>query len=80
MEEADSLDRILYHGASISLGSNSRPPFAGIIQLKYLDSVYVPGATHASRKRLMIVGDVHGCKDERMLLILSLTHQTSNQL
>jgi hypothetical protein len=46
-------------------GINVRPEFAGLLQVQYLDSKLVPGATHGSPKRLIVVGDVHGCKAER---------------
>jgi hypothetical protein len=65
MEEEDLLDTSLYQSNPRPFGSNVRPEFTGMIQVQYLDSHYLPGATHASRKRLVVVGDVHGCKEER---------------
>ncbi|KAK5003280.1 hypothetical protein LTR28_010364, partial [Elasticomyces elasticus] len=37
-----------------------------IVQVETLDSMYVPGGEHdpEGRKRLVFVGDVHGCKNE----------------
>lgn len=43
-------------------GSNVRPIFTDIIQLRTLDKTLVPGRDE--RIRLIVVGDVHGCKDE----------------
>jgi hypothetical protein len=48
-------------------GINARPQFADMVQLRHLDSKYLPGATHSGISRLVIVGDVHGCKAERRL-------------
>lgn len=51
-------------------GTNSNPQFDGLIQIRTLDPNLVPGniagvvSGKSSRKRLIIVGDVHGCKDE----------------
>lgn len=52
-------------------GSHSMPKFHNLIQLKNLDLEYLPEALQGgedrgtrSQKRLVIVGDVHGCKDE----------------
>ena len=45
-------------------GTNMRPKFADIKQVEKLDANLVP----KGKKRLMVVGDVHGCKDERMHL------------
>ena len=46
-------------------GSNMRPKFKDIIQLETLDSSLVPHGGKDS-VRLIVVGDVHGCTDERM--------------
>jgi hypothetical protein len=49
-------------------GTNARPEFIDMIHLKTLDSKLIPNdKTHerGSGKRLVFVGDVHGCKDER---------------
>jgi hypothetical protein len=48
-------------------GVNARPQFADMIQVRHLDSKYLPGATHSGITRLIVVGDVHGCKTERKL-------------
>jgi hypothetical protein len=49
-------------------GINARPQFADMLQLRHLDSKYLPGATHSGVTRLIIIGDVHGCKTERTYL------------
>lgn len=47
-------------------GANMRPMFADMVQLGTLDSNLVPTREGKDRdRRLIIVGDVHGCKDER---------------
>jgi hypothetical protein len=72
MEVDDDFDRGMSQSSreSGAFGINVRPEFADMLQVQYLDSKFVPGATHGSRKRLVVVGDVHGCKDERKLLLL----------
>lgn len=47
-------------------GANVRPKFQDMIQLKTLDESLLPaGSKHRDgRKRLIIVGDIHGCKEE----------------
>ena len=61
----ESLDERMKTGKGW-FGINLRPKFADIIQVKDLDRDLIP---HGGRKRtrLIVVGDVHGCKDERML-------------
>lgn len=54
-------------------GTNARPHFANMIQLKTLDKELLPGAKVSKRSgkspRLVFVGDVHGCKDELVKLL-----------
>lgn len=52
-------------------GSNSVPRFDDLTQIASLDPALVPGAEtqgsksgSRSQKRLIVVGDVHGCKEE----------------
>lgn len=50
-------------------GSNSLPKFTDMIHLRTLDPSLVPGdqplsENNPNRRRLVVVGDVHGCKDE----------------
>lgn len=51
-------------------GVNSSPQSGGLVQIRTLNPDLVPGdlagvkAGKSSRKRLIIVGDVHGCKEE----------------
>jgi hypothetical protein len=52
-------------------GTNSLPTFDNLIQIGTLDPTLVPGAEAVadgsrSEKRLIMIGDVHGCKEERM--------------
>jgi hypothetical protein len=51
-----------------SFGANIRPAFADMIQLETLDSTLVPSGTGPEDKRLVFIGDVHGCSEERKFL------------
>lgn len=49
-----------------SFGANIRPEFTDMIHLKSLDVELLPGSKQSKDdRRLIVVGDVHGCKDER---------------
>jgi hypothetical protein len=48
--------------------ANARPQFADMIQVQQLDSRLLPGSEDASKARLVVVGDVHGCKEERTFI------------
>lgn len=45
-------------------GTNMLPEFVGITQVKTLDKYFVPGSRDS--RRLIFIGDVHGCRDECM--------------
>lgn len=50
-------------------GTNSLPKFDDLIQIETLDPSLVPGAQlegeqAGPKRRLVVVGDVHGCKEE----------------
>lgn len=45
-------------------GENTRPEFLDMVQVKLLDRDLVP-QIQGSRKRLVVIGDVHGCNEER---------------
>ena len=49
-------------------GENMRPEFLDMVQVKTLDQDLVPG--REDRKRLIVIGDVHGCNDERKFIDL----------
>jgi hypothetical protein len=70
----ESFDRSLLQSSRDggTFGINVRPEFTDMLQVQYLDSKFVPGATHGSKQRLVVVGDVHGCKEERRLPILPI--------
>ncbi|MCJ1388556.1 hypothetical protein MMC18_001403 [Xylographa bjoerkii] len=57
-------------------GANMRPKFAGMVQLEHLDANLVPTGGR-DRKRLIVVGDVHGCKDELSDLLSKLSFHPS---
>lgn len=51
-------------------GTNARPRLGGLIQTKDLDSSLLPGGPNASRsRRLIFIGDIHGCKNELLELL-----------
>ncbi|SLM34788.1 Metallo-dependent phosphatase-like [Lasallia pustulata] len=52
-------------------GGNVRPTFTDLIQLQTLDKSLVP--SRDGRTRLIVVGDVHGCKDELVSLLAKLS-------
>ena len=47
-------------------GENLRPEFRDMVQVKTLDQGLLPA--NEGRKRLIVIGDVHGCNDERKYL------------
>ncbi|KAL1982758.1 hypothetical protein VTN96DRAFT_940 [Rasamsonia emersonii] len=57
-------------------GSNARPPLADIIQMRTLDPSLLPSKDNG--RRLVIVGDVHGCKDE-LEKLLKKVHFDANR-
>ncbi|KAF2086435.1 Metallo-dependent phosphatase, partial [Saccharata proteae CBS 121410] len=58
-------------------GANMRPVFKDMVQVKTLDSSLLPGAT-TERKRLVFVGDVHGCKEELSNLLSTLSFKPAH--
>ena len=46
-------------------GENMRPEFLDMVQVKTLDQGLIPASE--GQKRLIVIGDVHGCSDERKL-------------
>lgn len=44
-------------------GENLRPEFLDMVQVKTLDQDLIPA--REDRRRLVVIGDVHGCSDER---------------
>lgn len=59
-------------------GSNALPGFSDMAHIQTLDARLLPGEKKAwfrrSKRRLIIVGDVHGCKDECKYYIANLVH------
>ncbi|KAI9890806.1 MAG: hypothetical protein M1814_003590 [Vezdaea aestivalis] len=62
-------------------GVNARPDFSDFDMVGHLDKKHIPltgpaytHATHAAKKRrLIFIGDIHGCVDERMLPFPSIS-------
>lgn len=50
------------------IGENMRPEFLDMVQVKTLDQDLIPA--REDRKRLIVIGDVHGCSIERKFIIL----------
>ncbi len=48
-------------------GGNMRPQFLNMIQVKILDHSLVP--QNGDKKRLIVVGDIHGCHEERTMTL-----------
>ena len=48
-------------------GTNMLPEFLGMTQVKTLDTKFVPGL--AGSRRLIFIGDIHGCYEECEFLI-----------
>ena len=44
-------------------GQNMRPEFLDMVQVKRLNQEFIPA--REDRKRLIVIGDVHGCSEER---------------
>jgi len=59
--------RLLDDGPAMAFGSNAPPPFRGVIQVRDMDGAHLP-TKHALR-RLVFVGDVHGCRDDLARLL-----------
>lgn len=51
-------------------GTNARPHLGGLIQTKDLDASLLPGSQKAGKsRRLIFIGDIHGCKNELLQLL-----------
>lgn len=79
----NSLDRVASESKNGWFGSNARAFFSDMIQVKDLDSVYLPLETIPTtgltdRRRLVFVGDVHGCKDELVELLAKIEFNPGN--
>jgi len=71
IDATDRYDLSIYRSQvyGTKFGQNARPDFSDMIQLQHLESKNVPGATSKSPKRLIFIGDVHGCKVELLALL-----------
>jgi hypothetical protein len=72
-EERAALETFNTYNANVSsmlYGTNARPHLAGLIQTKDLDSTLLPGGPEAGKaRRLVFIGDIHGCKHELQVLL-----------
>ncbi|KAJ9293984.1 hypothetical protein DTO271G3_7360 [Paecilomyces variotii] len=64
-------------------GTNALPKFSDIVHMRTLDPSLLPGderlkAGDRNRRRLIIVGDVHGCKDELDQLMEKVAFSPAN--
>lgn len=66
MEEEKRLDDAMAAAdkKGSKFGTNVRPSFTDMPHVKTLPDHLVPGV-EGSDRRLIFIGDVHGCKDER---------------
>jgi len=48
-------------------GANIRPSFPDMIHLQELDPSLLPATSKVADRRLIFIGDVHGCAEERMM-------------
>ncbi|MCJ1268731.1 hypothetical protein MMC22_008619 [Lobaria immixta] len=55
-----------------SFGTNMRPTFRDMIQLKTIDQALIP--KKGDNARLIIVGDVHGCREELVALLAEVAY------
>lgn len=62
-ELRSAMDTSLSKADDQVFGTNMRPAFNDMIQVKELDEQFLPEAHDG--KRLVVVGDVHGCKEDR---------------
>ncbi|EFE34244.1 uncharacterized protein ARB_06641 [Trichophyton benhamiae CBS 112371] len=84
------LDRALDEGNRDRIGgwfgSNALPGFSDMAHIQTLDARLLPGEKKAwfrrSKRRLIIVGDVHGCKDEleKLLARVSFNREKGDHL
>lgn len=75
--EYRTLNSAIQHKMQSNLGyfgTNMLPDFVGMTHMKTLDEAFIPRS--GDRKRLIIVGDVHGCVDECGSLLSLHSHQT----
>jgi len=67
------------HPPMAVFGSNRRPGFADMVMMRTLDSYLVPGMVAGNEnRRLIFVGDVHGCKEELEALLEKVDFQEDN--
>jgi hypothetical protein len=52
--------RAMDHPTEETFGKNKRPEFGGMVQVKKLEEKFLP----KGEGRLIVVGDVHGCREE----------------
>ncbi len=63
-----SLGRGAADNAGALFGTNARPRFPGMTQVLHLDTKLLPNAS-GSKKRLVFIGDIHGCRKELEVLL-----------
>ncbi|KAI9779947.1 MAG: hypothetical protein M1839_007103 [Geoglossum umbratile] len=58
-------------------GTNMRPVFADMVHIKELDGALVP-KIGGEERRLVVMGDVHGCKEELLKLLDKISFDTKS--
>ncbi|OCK82961.1 Metallo-dependent phosphatase [Lepidopterella palustris CBS 459.81] len=71
-EKNRELEKLMNMKPQTMFGSNMRPEFSDMTQVKMLNSIFLP-TDEQSKQRLVVVGDVHGCKDELQKLLIKLS-------
>lgn len=75
-EKNKELERQLNVKPTSVFGSNMRPEFSDMTQVKTLDSALLP-SKHQLTQRLVVVGDVHGCKEELQKLLEKVSFRSA---
>lgn len=71
----DTFDAFQDDSVHSLFGTNSRPHLDGLIQTKELDPSLLPGGPKAAKaRRLIFIGDIHGCKKELLELLVKVKY------
>lgn len=60
-------------------GTNMRPQFPGVTQISDLSPEFLPNSSKlGSKRRLVFIGDIHGCKRELVALLEKVAYNAEN--